>query len=920
MNGLIAILFANDKNSKMMYSEYETLSPTHKLSDSSHNSSQNTSSNLKELYSEASLAQATPAMKQFLNIRKKYSSDYLLFYRMGDFYELFFNDAIKASKILGIALTQRGSHLGSPIKMCGVPVVSADTYLQRLITAGIRVVVCEQLEKPMKGKPVVNRGVVRLITPGTITEGNILSADQNHFLACISCTKKPPYSITYADISTGEILTFSGSVSEINDCLARINAKEVILQDSLSANPELFNSFNLNRLPITPIVNEQFRYHRSLRTVLEHYQIPDISVLGSFNENEIIATGVLLDYVGITQVNQKTTLQPLKHLEQSTFMVLGIDALQSLEIINSTKEPSLAKSINKCKSPAGNRQLIKWLLHPLIDKDLISERHDVIEAFILESELKTRLSKIIASVGDSERSLTRLFLGRGQPRDIFLQSQLLHSTKKIKTLIQSSTIINRSEFLKTLAKQLNCCDLLLQELTKALEVDFPPNFRGGVIAYGYSDKLDSWRLTKNDNNKKIRALESKYKSKTGISRLSISHNNILGSYVEIPLRFADKMDSSFVHKHSTSQALRYHTNELTELYSKVLNAEEHTLKIEDEIIQSLIEQLKQHQKHINLNTENISKLDVLIGWTELAQEKNLCRPEIITDTVLKISGGRHIVVEDSLNKQGKDFIANDIDISDTEPLILLTGPNMAGKSTYLRQTAIITVMAQCGCFVPAKYALIGLVDKIMTRIGARDNISHGQSTFMIEMMETAAIINQASPRSLIILDELGRGTSTYDGLALAWALLIHIRNEMGCRTLFSTHYSELTQLPLTVKGIKNLQVECKVDGENIHFLHTVVPGISESSLGLHVAKLAGIPRHIINEAYKIQQKLEQASSTNKLSKDSKSESNSNVFSSDTFKKHHKLLKTINNCQPDTLTPKQALDILYGLKKLYTSNR
>ena len=858
----------------------------------------------------AKAASATPMMKQYLTIKSEYR-DCLLFYRMGDFYEMFFEDAVEASKVLGIALTKRGKHESQDIPMCGVPFHSSETYLHKLIDHGFRVAICEQMETPEEAKKrgykaVVKRDVVRVVTPGTITEDNLLEAGEANYL-CSIVLQDNKYAIAWVDISTGEFAVINTSLKAISADLSRLNPKEILISENLFSNKEFMDKIADWNRQITSHVNSFFEFIRSENRIKTFYNVTTLDSFGDFTKSQICACGSILEYIIITQKGCMPKLSIPKSLKSDRFMSVDHSTRRNLELtinLNGEKNATLFSVINKTKTNLGSRLLHSYLAYPLIDCHAINSRLDLIEFFISNSSIRDNLIESLSRIPDIERSISRLSLGRGGPRDLQTVKLALEESMQIAEILEFSDVDLISQIRNCLS-YISGFEQIIEELNSSLKDELPVLVRdGGFIKFGYDSKLDELFSFRDNSKIELQKIKQSYIEKTGINNLKLNYNNILGYFIDITPQHASKMnDEFFIHRQTLSSSIRYTTNELKELENKIINAKDLTLRLELEIFQKLSKEILENAEQISLLSNSIAILDVSTSLAKICEEKQYVRPIVDDSLEFVIEGGRHAVVE-TIAKE--EFIANDCDLNSKQNLWLLTGPNMAGKSTFLRQNAIIAIMAQIGCYVPASYAHIGVIDKVFSRVGAADDLARGRSTFMVEMVETATILNQATNKSLIILDEIGRGTSTYDGVSIAWSSLEYIHNTLNSRAIFATHYHELTKLSSNLSCLKLYSMSVKEWEGRVVFLHKVVEGSIDKSYGIYVAEIAGLPEQVINRAKQILISLEKADNKNIIETPI---SNSNVIEESALEKRFKEIDL------DNLSPRQALDLMYELKKL-----
>ncbi|MDP9138523.1 MAG: DNA mismatch repair protein MutS [Pseudomonadota bacterium] len=881
-------------------------------------------------------APASPLMSQYLAI-KAANPGSLLFYRMGDFYELFFADAETAAGVLGITLTKRGRHQGDDIPMCGVPVHAADQYLERLIRAGHRVAVCEQIEDPLEArkrgaKALVRREVVRLVTPGTLTEEGLLEHRRSNYLLALSRSGRDgALALAWIDISTGEFCVAPTSPTLLPVELARLEPSEIIVQDSLVAEAAVAGLLQESGAAVTPLPASRFDSGNGELRLKQRYSVEALEGFGNFTSSELGAAGALLDYVSLTQVGKLPALRSLQRSVAGNVMLIDAATRSNLELVRTLtgeRRGSLLATIDETMTGAGGRLLAHRLAGPLTDVAEIDARLDAVAWFVSDAELRRKLRQALAGMPDMERAAARLVLGRGGPRDLAAVGHGLALALEIAALLRSSG------GLAPLPEQIHeaCITLghdgseLSVAIVRALGADLPLSARdGGMIVAGYRSDLDEARLLRDDHRRVIVGLQASYAERTGIKALKIKHNNILGYFVEVSSQhaaalLAGEASRTFIHRQTIASAARFTTVELGELEQKLTNAASRALAIELEIFAALVAHVVAKMQMIGVIGQAVAALDVAAGLAELAERQRFVRPDIAEAPTFRISGGRHPVVAAALQRaQGEHFIANDCDLDAGSPggrrLWLLTGPNMAGKSTFLRQNAIIAVLAQMGSFVPAAAATVGIVDRLFSRVGAADDLARGRSTFMVEMVETAAILNQATERSLVILDEIGRGTATFDGLSIAWAAVEHLHGINRCRALFATHFHELTALAASLSGLANVTMKVKEWQGNVIFLHEVAPGAADRSYGIQVARRAGLPRAVIDRALEVLHLLESSSSRRNVMDDLPLFSVARPPPAAPPGPAGKIAELLERVAPDELAPRVALDLLYELKRL-----
>nr|CAH7713516.1 unnamed protein product [Callosobruchus chinensis] len=788
-------------------------------------------------------------MEQYLNLKAQYK-DHLLFYRLGDFYELFFDDAIKAAKLLNIVLTKRGNSNGQEIPMCGVPAHSSESYLHKLIDLGFKVAICDQLEtadeaKKRGYKSIVKRDVVRVVTPGTIIEDSLLEDKSNNYLASI-VEQNDEYAISWLELSTGKFFHTLTSLKALDSDLLRISPRELLISEKFIEDEKIRSILKNYKISITQHAQSFFEYSKSHRTLCEFYKIRELGSIGNFSKVEIIACGALLEYVRVTQRGSIPRLEFPKTYKQQNFMLIDASARRNLELFTTQfgeKKGSLISVIDHTVTASGGRLLKQMLASPLACSKAINLRLSTAQFFVNNHEPRRKIREILSNIPDIERSLSRLILGRGSPKDMNLLKIGLEKEPVSTTQVISSDESELSTIHKSLGNHKDLFELLNSAI---LDNNLSSVKEGGFIHSKYNSELSELSYILNNSNKLITKLRESYRDLTGIAALKILHNNILGYYVEVSANHKITSDI-FIHRQSLANSMRYTTNELKELENKILTARDAAIGLEMKIFSELCSEVAKESEKIALAANALAKLDIRTAFAELAVQNNYVKPIIDDSKEFNICSGRHPVVE--VNDK---FIANSINLAGIH---LITGPNMAGKSTFLRQNALIAVLAHMGSFVPAESAHIGVIDKIFSRVGATDNITAGYSTFMVEMIETATIVNQATDRSLVILDEIGRGTGVYDGLSIAQAVIEHIHNVNKCRAIFATHYHELTKVGEYLENVKCFCMKIKEWKGEVIFLHEVIEGIADESYGIHVAKLAGFPDSVLNRAREVFEEL-----------------------------------------------------------------
>jgi DNA mismatch repair protein MutS len=873
----------------------------------------------------------TPMMAQYMAVKAQHP-DCLVFYRMGDFYELFFEDAVTAAAVLDITLTKRGKTQGDEIPMAGVPFHSYEPYLARLIRAGHKVAICEQVETPEEAKKrdghkaLVRREVIRVITQGTITEDTLLDSRENNYLAAIA-EAGGQYGLSWLELSTGEFLVEPVKPAQLAAALGRVNASEILIPDSFTHKPEIYDSLAIVQNVLTRQPSSLFDSQNAQKRLEDIFGVGTLEAFGGFSRAEVAAAGALIDYVERTQVGHRPYLARPRQVISGAVMEIDAATRRNLELLRTLsgeKRGSLLSCIDETVTGAGARLLHRRLSAPLTDIHEINTRQDEIESLHNDRRLRDTLREHLKHTPDMERALARLTVGRGGPRDLGIIRDGLKQVEIIKALLNNQTALKH---LSDELRQQPAAQELADRLKRALKEELPPWDRdGNFICEGYSQKLDDLRLLRDESRRLIARLEEKYRTLTGIDPLKITYNKILGYFIEVPAKRADALlvrkdkdnssDNPFIHRQTMASAVRFTTPELAELERDLSSAADKALAIEQELFQQMVQETNRLSGDIGTNARAIAALDVAAALAQLAVERHYVRPVIDSSTAFSIEGGRHPVVEQALRREnGKDFVPNNCDLGESQRLWLLTGPNMAGKSTFLRQNALITILAQIGSFVPAKAAHIGVVDRLFSRVGAADDLARGRSTFMVEMVETAAILNQATERSLVILDEIGRGTATFDGLSIAWACVEHLHETSRCRSLFATHYHELTSLQNRLSQLSCHALKVKEWKGDIIFLHEVEEGSADHSYGIHVAKLAGLPPAVVDRARQVLdllQSSEQSGALARLADDLP------LFATVQLKNisvQSVLEEKLESINPDSLSPREALDLIYELKKL-----
>lgn len=867
----------------------------------------------------------TPMMQQFLKVKEQYK-DCILFYRMGDFYEMFLDDAIIAAKTLDITLTKRGKNDGEDIPMCGVPHHSCEAYLHKLINSGYKVAICEQMESPEEAKKrgykaVVRREVVRIITPGTLIEDALLNAREANYLASL-VDVSGKMSLAWIDISTGQFFTCPVTRESLSSDLARLNAKEMLLADKLFVDSELSPILRDYKSILSPQVASMFDPSKTENKLKEFFGVQSLISYGKFSKSEISACGSLIEYVELTQKGVLPRLNPPQQFSSKNFMQIDASTRRNLELtvtLSGEKKGSLLSIIDRTITAAGSRLYLHNLTTPFANALPINNKLDGVQFFIENEDVRQQVRETLKSVPDIERALGRICIGKASPKDLTAIRDGLAQSTLITEIVEFSGAEHTPDIIRNQMQDFASHDFIINKLQEALQQEVGVLARdGGYIKNGYHVGLDEFRNLRDHGRDKIAELRDSYREETGITTLKISQNGVLGYFVEVTPNNSSKItDSKFNHRQTLASSIRYTTEELRKLESDIINARDHALKIEVMIFDELVNDIKERAGEISLAAGAIAQIDVLAALAQIAVENNYNRPYVDDSLEFNIQGGRHPVVEANINGELRSqFVKNDCNLSQNQRLWLLTGPNMAGKSTYLRQNAIIALLAQIGSYVPADEAHIGCVDKLFSRVGASDDLARGQSTFMVEMLETATILNQASERSLVILDEIGRGTATHDGLSIAWAVVEQIHNRNKCRALFATHYHELTSLKVTLPALTCYTMKVKEWEGDVIFMHEVIAGAADRSYGIHVAKLAGIPKSVIRRAEEVLRTLQESdtgSAKVKLAQDLPLFfANNNATQEE--KAPSQLEEILQNTNIDSLSPREALDLLYRLKE------
>ena len=858
----------------------------------------------------------TPLMQQYNGIKAKYP-DAMLLFRVGDFYETFGDDAVKASEVLGIILTKRGAGSESETALAGFPHHSLNTYLPKLVKSGLRVAICDQLEDPKMTKKIVKRGVTELVTPGVALNDEVLQTKTNNFLASVHFGKKQ-LGVSFLDVSTGEFLIAQGNEEYIDKLLQNFSPSEVLVQKQfkqrfLELFTDRFHSFYLE--------DWVFQKDYGYENLTSHFKVKNLKGFGVEElENGIVSAGAILYYLSETQHNKLSHIQSIGRILEDNYVWMDRFTVKNLELYggNSVNSVTLLNVIDKTISPMGGRLLKRWLALPLKDIDQIKSRHELVSFFLEDESFFDTVTYQLQQVSDIERLISKVATGKVSPREVVLLKNSLKAIQPIKNVAEAS----KNAAVKMIGKLLHDCEELVKKITTSLFEDAPVNInKGNAIASGVSTELDELREIANSGKEYLDNMLARETERTGIPSLKIAFNNVFGYYIEVRNTHKDKVPEEWIRKQTLVNAERYITEELKEYETKILGAEEKIQQLEVELFSKLIQYIIQFVPQVQNNAQLVAQLDCLLSFATLARENNYVRPVMDSTTDLDIKNGRHPVIEKQL-PIGEEYVANSVLLNrEEQQIIMITGPNMSGKSAILRQTALIVLLAQIGSYVPASEARIGVVDKIFTRVGASDNISMGESTFMVEMNETASILNNVSERSLVLLDEIGRGTSTYDGISIAWAITEYLHEHPSkAKTLFATHYHELNEMTGTFERIKNFNVSVKELENSIIFLRKLVAGGSNHSFGIHVAKLAGMPNMVIKKAQKILKQLEENHSHKEV-RDALKDAQHQEMQMSFFQLDDPLLEDIReeilNTNIDTLTPIEALMKLNEIKRMIT---
>ncbi len=861
-------------------------------------------------------------MKQYNQIKAKYPGALLLF-RVGDFYETFGEDAIKASEILGIVLTRRANGSASHIELAGFPHHSLDTYLPKLVRAGQRVAICDQLEDPKTVKTIVKRGVTEMVTPGVSYNDNILQTKNNNYLAAVyfSDDSSKRVGLAFLDISTGEFSVAEGNIEYVETLIQSLSPSEILIQRSQK---KLLQQLFGDKFYTYSIDDWVFAPDYSYEQLLKHFGTVSLKGFGIEElKYSIAAAGACLHYLFDTQHNHIAHITSITRIEEDHYVWLDRFTIRNLELVGSPHEQAvpLIQVLDKTSTSPGARLLRKWMLMPLKEKKRIEERHHIVSTFMKDEQLQTRLLEQLKLIGDTERLISKVALQKVNPRELVQLSRALKATQSIKEICLQYS----DQSLRLLADQLNPCQALAEKIDKELQADPPALLqKGNVIAEGISEELDELRNIAYHGKDYLLGLQKRESEATGISSLKISYNNVFGYYLEVTHAHKDKVPAEWIRKQTLVNAERYITPELKVYEEKILGAEERITALEAKLYADLVISISEYIRPVQVNAGILAQLDVLMSFALVSQKNKYVQPELNEEGLISIKEGRHPVIEQQL-PVNEQYIPNDVYLdTETQQIIIITGPNMSGKSAVLRQTGLIVLMAQIGCFVPASAAKVGIVDKIFTRVGASDNLSSGESTFMVEMNETASILNNLSMNSLVLLDEIGRGTSTYDGISIAWAIAeyIHEHPKARAKTLFATHYHEMNEMEAQFSRIKNFSISIKEYEHKIIFLRKLIPGGSEHSFGIHVAKMAGMPASVVSRANEILKKLEDQrseSSGNSIKKGLRNSPANSEFQLNMFSIDDPVLLKIRDTLADldvnSLTPVEALMKLDAIKRL-----
>ncbi|MDO4301333.1 MAG: DNA mismatch repair protein MutS [Clostridia bacterium] len=860
------------------------------------------------------MAKLTPMMEQYMQIKEEYKYC-LLFYRLGDFYELFYEDAVIASKELELTLTGKNCGQEERAPMCGVPFHSADGYIAKLVEKGYKVAICEQTEDPKKAVGIVKREVIRIVTPGTVLDTNILDESKNNYIMCIY-KNGDGYGVASCDVSTGEFQVTaipSDLDNKVIDEIARFNPSEIICSKEVEVGEQISRVFDIK---LNEYNQWAFDYQNANICLCNHFKTLNLAGFGLENDRPCVsAAGALLEYLIETQKNNLSHISVIKKYSSNKYMVLDISSRRNLELTQTirdkSKKGSLLWVLDKTKTAMGARLLRKWLEQPLIVEDEIDKRLDSVEAFKNSPFEREDLKEMLNTIFDIERLISKVVYATANAKDLIALKNSFKYLPQIKENLNNYD----SEYIKEIYESFDCLEDIYELIDESISDEPPFSVReGGMIKEGYNAEVDKLRSAKNEGSGWLMALEAKEKEETGIPKLRIRYNRVFGYYIEVTNSYKDQVPDRYIRKQTLTNAERYITPELKEIEDTILGADEKVIALEYDLFCDIRNRIAQKVERIQAAAKALSTVDVLQSLGDVADKNNYVKPVVNTRGIIDIKSGRHPVVE-KLSKEA--FIPNDTYLDRDESLAIITGPNMAGKSTYMRQTALLVLMAQVGSFIPAESAEIGITDRIFTRVGASDDLATGQSTFMVEMVEVANILNNATKNSLLILDEIGRGTSTFDGLSIAWAVLEYIANKIGARTLFATHYHELTELEGKVKGVKNYCVSVKEQGEDVIFLRKIVEGGTDRSYGVHVAKLAGVPKSVVRRANSILKLLGNEDKTINVDTDYDFK-----YDDEPILRKVEILKEMTidfeNLDLNNITPFEAMKKLYDIKEKLSS--
>ena len=881
---------------------------------------------IKAFHEKYNYAAATQVMRQYLDI-KFANSECLLLFRMGDFYELFYEDAILASKVLGVALTKRGKTGEDEIPMCGVPFHALENYLNKLLEEGLKVAICEQMETPEEAKKrggyksVVRREVSRIITPGTLIEESLLDGGKPNYLAS-AVIGKHNSAVCYLDLSTSKIFVVTIPADQIINELTRIKPSEILLSEKFRSEVFSSNVETALNIRISFQVDSFFAERKCAKIIENYYNIASIEAIGELDSNQISSVGSIIEYISLTQKANLPKLPFPKILNSQKFMIIDSGTRRNLELtsqVNGGAKGSLFHAVNHTMTKGGARLLYDYLGTPLVEIKRINARLSITDFFFKNIQLTTNIRKILAKTSDLERCLTRIQMQRGSPRDLLSIRDTILSSEEIRAHFVINNGINLPENIEKLVAPLLGNSELADLIGESIREDAPNIItEGEIIKPAFHAKIKELQELINNSRGFVDKLKDKYRQETGIDSLKISNNNVIGLFIDITARHSGKiMDGKFIHRQTTANSIRYTTEELQELESKMLNAKVMLVGLEKEIYADICRAVVDNTTKLILLSHAINRLDVFLNFAFIADEFEYCLPILTNEVNFEVQGGRHPVVERFLKSNNESFTRNDCNLNNEERIWLITGPNMAGKSTFLRQNAIIAILAHIGSFVPAVSATIGVIDKIFSRVGAGDDLTKGQSTFMVEMIETSVILSQSTNRSLVILDEVGRGTSTYDGVAIAWSVLEYIHDKIKARCLFATHYHELTSLSDIFPTLVNYTISINDNDGKILFLHKIIKGFADRSYGVHVAQMAGLPLSVIRRANQLLLKFEKDSKKSNKEAFIGESQNLNLFEAKDAEidKYKEIYDFCRKVDPNELSPKEALDILYKLRDL-----